>query len=353
MIPEIISIRDEIAAGRAVPGVPVRTLLQWFGAKRRGFWVVREINEQLTEASLETEPNFESAWIDAVVGFSRLKSGQTSLPSSEPAEQASPGASEQTTKSQTTWITGDHTYRVSKLEAANQKIVSTPPDAPISEVITLLMAGGFSQLPVMTNPRIVRGMISWKSIGSRLALGNAGTHARHFMEPHHEIRADTSIFDAIPLIVANDYVLVRASDETISGIITANDLSNQFKLLTEPFLLLSEIENLVRNMIGDKFSVEELGAARDPSATEREIASVADLTFGEYIRLLQDPARWNQLLIAIDRGIFCDRLDKVRGIRNDVMHFDPDGITNEDVQSLRDFATFLKQLAVISRPTKA
>src|SRR3546814_4636712 len=58
---------------------------------------------------------------------------------------------------------------------------------------------------------------------------------------------DRSIFEAITDIVQHDFVLVRARDKTISGIVTAADLSLQFRTLTEPFLLLSEIETHVRD----------------------------------------------------------------------------------------------------------
>src|SRR3546814_5927109 len=76
---------------------------------------------------------------------------------------------------------------------------------------------------------------------------------------------------------------VCSSDLTISGIVTAADLSLQFRTLTEPFLLLSEIETHVRNIVGKKFTAKELGDVQDPN-TPREINSVADLTFGEYVR---------------------------------------------------------------------
>ena len=35
------------------------------------------------------------------------------------------------------------------------------------------------------------------------------------------------------------------------------------------------------------------------------------------------------------------RLDEVRRIRNDVMHFDPDGIAEKDLDTLRRFDQFL------------
>ena len=33
-----------------------------------------------------------------------------------------------------------------------------------------MLSNDFSQLPVMTGPRELKGIVSWKSIGSRLAL---------------------------------------------------------------------------------------------------------------------------------------------------------------------------------------
>jgi hypothetical protein len=42
-------------------------------------------------------------------------------------------------------------------------------------------------------------------------------------------------------------------------------------------------------MIQDRFTVTDLASVCDP---RREIDGVADLTFGEYIRLLQDQNRW-------------------------------------------------------------
>ena len=196
----------------------------------------------------------------------------------------------------------------------------------------------------MTSEREVKGLISWRSIGSRLALGTAPKLVRDAMEAAHEVFEDASIFDTIPIIVRHDYVLVRAENKLITGIVTASDLSLQFETLTEPFLVLSEVENLVRNMIGDKFTPAELTEMRDVDDAERPVRNVADLTFGEYVRLLERPDRWERLGLEIDRTLFCNDLNKVRIIRNDVMHFDPDGIEPEDLIRLRNFAQFLKRL---------
>jgi hypothetical protein len=155
------------------------------------------------------------------------------------------------------------------------------------------------------------------------------------MEPHHEIRSSFSIFDAIPIIVTHQYVLVRSEDNKISGIITASDLSEQFRLLAEPFLLLGEIENLLRGLIADRFSNEDLAGVRDPSDAGRKIQGPDDLAFGEYLRLFEKPERWEQFGLAIDRVSFCRDLDSIRQIRNDVMHFDSDGVLPRELEHLR------------------
>ena len=110
-----------------------------------------------------------------------------------------------------------------------------------------MLTQDFSQLPVMTNEREVKGIVSWKTIGSRLALKKECALVRDAMEPAQEIGIEESLFSAIAIIAANDYVLVRALDKKISGIITASDFNVQFQQLAEPFLLVGEIEKNTSN----------------------------------------------------------------------------------------------------------
>lgn len=109
-------------------------------------------------------------------------------------------------------------------------------------------------------------------------------------------------------------------------------------------MLLGEIENFVRSLIDGKFTEEELWAIRDVADGERPVDSVADLTLGEIIRLVENPERWQRIGLQIDRVIFKNELDRIRLIRNDVMHFDPDPVSAEDHQSLRAFVHFLHQI---------
>ena len=322
----------------------VREFLQWFGAMRRGQYVVRSIRESLREAGLVTRPDFESVYIDARFKFllaaMDIEASGNAVGTS--IVTASSSLSSDTNEPISIGI-ADPTYRVSKLAAANNVPTFVAPDRPVGYAVTLMLSNDFSQLPVMINERTVKGIISWRSIGARWALDREGQEVRHYMEEAVEIPADRSIFAALPLIVEHDYVLVRGIDK-ITGIITTSDLSLQFQQLAEPFLLLGEIENHIRRLMDGKFNKDELASAKDPSDTARTIDNVAHLTFGEYVRILEGPSRWEKLGLAIERTIFIKELDAVREIRNDVMHFDPDPLPESDLRTLRKFAKFLQTL---------
>jgi hypothetical protein len=164
------------------------------------------------------------------------------------------------------------------------------------------------------------------------------------MDAPQIISIDSSLFSAVEIIARHQYVLVRDNDDTIRGIVTATDLSQQFRQLAEPFLLIGEIENHIRLLLHGKFTVEELRDATNDGDEDRKVDGISDLTLGEYARLLENKGRWNKLDLAIDRSAFVKSLHEVREIRNDVMHFDPDGLSDNELKTLRDFAGFLQGL---------
>lgn len=317
------NLAQDLRDGIDIPQITVRNLLLLFHAERPDYCVVQEIRAALNEARLATDPDFEFASIDSKITLSLVQE-QTFLP-----------------------CYADPTYRIGELAASKKELFSVSPNSTLQEAITLMLSNNFSQLPVMTGKRGVKGVVSWKSIGTRLSLGKYGTHVREFMDEHQEISADKPLLDAVLKIADHEYALIRGNDKSITGIVTASDLSLQFKKLAEPFLLLREIENHIRRIIVNKFSVEELASARDPHGIDRKVNGVADLTLGEYIQLLEKPEYWGKLNLPVDRKIFIRSLDHARAIRNAVMHFDPNGIADEDLNHLKCFVQFLRELQCI------
>jgi len=196
----------------------------------------------------------------------------------------------------------------------------------------------------MVSDREVKGIITWASIGRKLSEGARGASVKDFMVEHQEIRAEESLSRAIPVIAEHGYVMVRGTDKRIVGIVTASDLALQYHQLAEPFLLVGEIENHVRRLMDGHFTQKELASGRSPADEARTVDGVEDLSLGECVRLLENPDNWKRLELAVDRGQVMKTLGQVRNIRNDVMHFDPDPLTEADLRTLRGFATFLREL---------
>jgi len=355
-------IAEQLKRGEKPEPETVRTLLNWFGAQRRGHYVAQRIKRLLRKNGLTTIPDFQYAYIDSLIGFDLSPSSETPVihtltPEEGVGKELPPAGTvvfephvEEILLPATTvgGAIDDPTYRIGRLPAANQALFKVTPNSTLGEAVTLMLSNNVSQLPVMPNERDVKGMVSWSSIGSRLAVDNKSESITHYMEKHYELSSDVSIFSAIGLIAEHDYVLVRDSERRISGIVTTSDLSFEFHQLGEPFLLIEEIENHIRGLVDGKFLPAELKGACDPSDTEREVADVSDLTFGEYVRLLEKPEHWDRLALPLDRRIFVDKLDAVRKIRNEVMHFNPDPFEGDELPTLRDFVQFLQRLREIT-----
>ena len=313
------------ASAQAKPSperVTAREFIAWFGFKRRSQWLVSLLRNKMEELGLRTVPDFERLWIDAEISIEMVTTG---------------GAESQASSD-------DPSVRIGMLEAANKKPVSIAPDKPIAEATTVMLMNDYSQLPVMTSEWEVKGVISWQSIGSRLTLGRQCNLVRDCMDPAKEIDFNAPLVDATKWFLEHGYVLVRGETREITGIVTASDIVGQFMELAGPFFAIGEIEGYLRRLVERKFTTDELnGAARD-QYDNQSITGPANLTFGGYRQLLGKQEFWERLGLRIDRREFIKRLDDIRDIRNDVMHFAPDGLAPEDRNKLDDFAKFFRDL---------
>lgn len=218
-------------------------------------------------------------------------------------------------------------------------------DGKLSEAVTLMMLNNYSQLPVISGTRNVAGIISWEKIGSGLANKQNSDLVKDYMTTNFTLLDyDTPLLEAIPIIIEKEFVLVQKKDKTLSGIVTTADISSQFLTMTEPFLILEQIENHIRQILDGKFLLEEIQTIVSESGNDKAIGCIDDLTFGEYVRLIENPDHWEKLKLSIERSPFIKQLNKIREIRNDIMHFDPEGITEEQRVDLRRMARFLQEI---------
>jgi CBS domain-containing protein len=291
----------EEAALRERPNLvnlPIREFLGRWGNKRRTSYIVSVIERDLEEAGLVTEPYFARGWIDASV---TLVPKRLLQPSESPTSDGvvSPPREEGATEP------GEVTLLVGSLRSAGQPVCSVSLNSTLLEAQSLMMRNDFSQLAVMSDARNLRGAVTWESI-AQSGMRTNDPQIRDYVIPAELVRFEDDLIHHIPRIVQAGYVFVQAPDRTISGIVTTADLSDEFARLATPFFLIGEIERRLRRAVDRIFSAGELSEVRNPDDATRDVSSAEDLTFGEYVRLLEEPERWDKTGWHVERKIFID-----------------------------------------------
>lgn len=245
-------------------------------------------------------------------------------------------------------------YQIEML-ATRKPIYVTGGDT-LAKAVTLMLTNNFSQLPVFNNDSFTKplGFISWKTIGEKFVVNSmldkkmdTNLKVSEFIQKDIIVLSkNETLFYAINQIAKHDFLLVHdgTTKQEIIGIITTNDLTEQFEKLAKPFLLMSEIENNIRKLLNIAHLTQEKLEAAKVTEDKRMIETVDNLSFSEYITLISK--YWEELTITwLDKSIFIEKLEKIRELRNHIMHFNPDGLKNEDIQILDKFSNFLKNIS--------
>ena len=327
--------------GESVTITP-RQLLSWVGASRRGTNVVSQLRRKMDEAKVTTEPNFEEVYIDAEIELKKSPARKATAAKKETGRAGVDVGSEMGEGQSDDNVEPAH--RISRLQAASRMPIMVNPTDSIRLAITLMLQNEFSQIPVKKGPNKIAGVVSWRSICQGLHFSNGCTKVEDCIERHYEVQNSASLFEVIQLVTRYDCVIVMNQAGQVTGLITNADISQEFRNLSEPFLLLGEIENALRRLIDRQFSREDLQSACDPEQPNRNIQSSSDLTFGEYLRLMENPANWDKLQLPLERSHIVNQLEIIRKIRNEVMHFDPDPLDDQSIDALRSSARFLSGL---------
>jgi predicted transcriptional regulator len=306
--------------------VTVRELMSWFDARRRGYKVVERMRRELRRADLRTEPDFASAHVDSFVRLvTRQQSGEES---DGPLLDEMP----------------DVQLRVSSLAAASKGVVCVAPDDTIDVACTKMSFNDYSQLAVLSGPRSLKGFISWDTIGKR-RLVEEPTYVRDAVRHDAKVVGlDDPLLPILGTVAEANFVFVRGADQTLAGIITAADITLEFRSFAGPYLLMGEVERRLRRILETVCEEEDLREATDASDTSRTASGVEDLTMGELLRLFQRPEIWGRLGWRLDRTEYVKQLNQVREIRNDLMHFAEEPPTADQVEMLEAFARTLAGL---------
>jgi CBS domain-containing protein len=326
-------LKEVHSSGKSVKTTP-KQIVSYFNATKRGWRIIDSVNQMMEENLVYSDPDFRNAWFYGAILINPKPKVKTS--------------------ENVTVVAKDPTPRISLLNAANilnsdsqgslVGLISVSRDTGLSEATTLMIMHDFSQLPILNGPKTTVGLISWKSIGRALALGKTCNTVNDCKENVVVLAYETPLFEAVQLIRKNEVVLIQQKDRTICGIVTATDVADQFITLSEPFLIIEQIENHIRRLLNNRYTPEELNSFIKID-DGKDIQSLADLSFGQYIMIIEKKDLFERLGLKIDRVVIKEQLELVRKIRNDVMHFDPEGITQDRIEILRKTAQFFYTLS--------
>ncbi|MFD7912562.1 CBS domain-containing protein [Streptomyces sp. NPDC059752] len=327
--------RDLADAGKPL-NLTVREFVGWWGALRRGYLITKQIDAELANHSLTTLPNFEKVHFDSAVQL--VATAQEEEDDADESVPLSALASE-------TPILDDEDepetgLTVGNLPSALSDVTSIPPDATYEQAITLMVINDYSQIPVI-NGRNLRGAVTWKSI-ARARHANPDATFSDAIIPAREVSYDHDLIDILPALAEFEFVLVKDQTQKIAGIVTASDVAAAYGSLASPFFLVGELDQRLRRIIMRNFELSDVQHHCDPQG-QRDLSSFDDLSIGDYQRVLENPKLWDRLGWPLDRKVFCKRLDEIRIIRNDLMHFNPDPLPDDAIQKIRNMINLLRE----------
>lgn len=319
---DIDKLAADIKADKKPREITARELFNAFNFERRTpgncYWVDKFLNEN----SLMVDPHYNDVWIDEKIQLKHKPIAQTAIPI-------------------------DPIRRINTLDSANTIPEYVNNDAPLLAATTIMQSHDFSQLPVINgNVRNLVGYISWETISKSKINGVNSDMVKDYVNPNvATLSPDTPLIQAIEIVRKHDFAVVLAKDKSLYGIVTVSDVTTQFIEETEPFVLLSELEGHLRNLLRNNILVEDLKelCTREPG---HEITSIDEMTFGDYVTMFGNEKQWGKLKISrmADRKTFIEELEEIRGLRNDVMHFRPAGLEDGKKELLRRFVDYLRTL---------
>lgn len=321
---------QEIKKNKKTIKVPTKQVINEYGVSRRGWRVIDNVNAWLEKYELKMEPSFETANFYGFVEISPIPTLQVNGELKKPKYiDAIPRLS---------------IIKSSDLNNSNEKnisLISVKKETSLVEAVTLMIKYNFSQLPILTSKNEVYGLVSWKSIGKALSLGKVCNQVKDCYETVEVLNYDEPLFKAVKIILEKEVVLIKNYKKEISGIITATDIGEQFLILSEPFFIIEQIENLIRRILDDILTFDDINSVLDVNKYDKEIKHLSDLSFGHYVRIIENESLFKKLNIHIDRVILQKMLAEVNIIRNEVMHFNPEEMGADELQKLRETRDFL------------
>ena len=296
-----------------------RDLIGLWGYQRRTTDCIEMVDEELADLGLVVDPHFTAVQLDDLVTVTGAGEGEP-----EPDGGAWESAPKDAPKSKDDDdARTDLAWRIGSLSLV-KKVITVHPGQSVGVAIERMVAGEYSQLPVVDEYRRLKGVITWESIAHAQFTRRPGQVSDAMLSNPYICRESEELFARIDDIQWRGFLVIVDGENVVCGILTAADLSGELRNRVQPFTVLEEIERRLRRAVSP-LSVEELRESfAEGDSRAKKINSPDDLTLGNYSYVLDDETRWGKLRWPYERADMVDRLRKVAEYRNAIAHWDID-----------------------------
>lgn len=314
----------------------VREFISWWGAKGRGPRIREAILDDLDQYEIETQPDFQKLGLDDHITIRRAtlgaKQASTGIIAARPAglEPSSENLEELDGNGLYRPYEGKTLRQVTTSNGRPRRSIKGTRQTTVREALTMLDIEGVQYVTFGGNRRPLAGVVTWRNIAWALARD-----PRALDRPISELPQ----VDGVPLVYDGKETVMNVLTEIIrtgcvfaldienpnslDDAITSQDLSELYRIDAGAFVMLSEIDQRLRQIVSTIFDEEELDELcghRPYGTAAREALSFDDLTFGDYVALLENAECWDRIPSILDGTIFARHLDSIREVRNSVMH---------------------------------
>lgn len=245
----------------------------------------------------------------------------------------------------------------------DQNVLTVSPDTLVTSALDMMNRHHFSQLPVVRDGRVA-GMFSFESFANQL-IALLAKHGQLLGSPEDlvvdDFKSETR-FISVDAPLEGSFsdlnevsAVVAGSRDNLQGIITPMDVLHHLHAVSQPFVLVSEIERHIRSLITACTQPDELGECierallNSPYPPERLPSDVTEMTMGDYLSIVRHGENWSAHFgdafseggSSIQRKIVGGHLDEIRELRNVIYHRKR-SIMDEDIKSLKEHRTWIR-----------
>lgn len=297
----------------------VRDLMSVANIQRRTAGTLAQLEADLKSNNLEVIENIGEAGIDEFIRIvAASEAGSHNIADAVVSEVASGSENRPVPSSKSPQhVLG---YKLSNLPSASRQPLSVAQSDPIELALTHMVQNNFSQLPVI-DEGVLKGVVTWESIALAKIHRQLNQVEDALQLDPHFVHASRDVLDVVNLVNARGFIFVMGEDNSVGGIVTVQDLVEEFGRDRYPLALLEELELRLRLNLQRRCNDE------DVRSSQARATKLSDVTMGNYPFLLADDTIWGKLnWIGVDRETLKESVRGCAQLRNDMMHFSPDPI---------------------------